>query len=159
MARQFVEQIERFAESRQVDLIRFEKGVRKDDIAKAYLAQFEDEEGVLFIGKAQEKTSVFRTERRRSEEGASYPWLYRSTAMNGSSASSSGVALPLKPWTMASSPVMTRAGCSGSPMRWMSSRSRRYSVNGWAVCHIRFQRNIAPEITVTNSRYCRPSLH
>lgn len=81
MTRQFVEKIERFAESEQVDLIRFEKGVRKDDIAKAYLAQFEDEEGVLFIGKAQEKASVFRTERRRSEEGASYPWLYRSTAM------------------------------------------------------------------------------
>jgi len=62
MTRQFVEKIERFAASAQVDLIRFEKGVRKDDIAKAYLAQFEDEEGVLFIGKAQEKASVFRTE-------------------------------------------------------------------------------------------------
>jgi hypothetical protein len=34
------------------------------------------------IGKAQEKTSVFRTERRRSETtGATYPWLVRSTAM------------------------------------------------------------------------------
>jgi len=33
--------------------------------------------GVLFIGKAQEKTSVFRTERRRNEQtGATYPWLY-----------------------------------------------------------------------------------
>ena len=39
-------------------------------------------EGVLFIGKAQEKTPVFRTERRRNEEtGATYPWLVRSTAM------------------------------------------------------------------------------
>ena len=81
MTRQFVEKIERFAESEQVELIRFEKGVRKDDIAKACLAQFEAEEGVLFIGKAQEMASVFRTERRHSAEGASYPWLYRSTAM------------------------------------------------------------------------------
>jgi len=36
----------------------------------------------MFIGKAQEKTSVFRTERRRHEQtGATYPWLVRSTAM------------------------------------------------------------------------------
>jgi hypothetical protein len=35
----------------------------------------------LFIGKAQEKTSVFRTERRRNEQtGATCPWLVRSTA-------------------------------------------------------------------------------
>ena len=39
-------------------------------------------EGVVFIGKAQEKTPVFRTERRRNEKtGATYPWLVRSTAM------------------------------------------------------------------------------
>ena len=50
---------------------------RKDDVAAAYR-----KEGVLFIGKAQEKTSVFRTERRRNEQtGATYPWLVRSTAM------------------------------------------------------------------------------
>jgi hypothetical protein len=37
---------------------------------------------VVFIGKAQEKSSVFRTERRVSESsGATYPGLVRSTAM------------------------------------------------------------------------------
>ena len=36
----------------------------------------------MFIGKAQEKTPVFRTERRRNAKtGATYPWLVRSTAM------------------------------------------------------------------------------
>ncbi len=36
----------------------------------------------MFIGKAQEKTPVFRTERRRNEKtGGTYPWLVRSTAM------------------------------------------------------------------------------
>jgi len=36
----------------------------------------------VLIGKAQEKTSVFRTERRRNEKtGVTYPWLVRSTAM------------------------------------------------------------------------------
>src|SRR3954451_16471665 len=43
---------------------------------------FHKAEGVVFIGRAQEKTPVFRTERRRNEKtGASYPWLVRSTAM------------------------------------------------------------------------------
>jgi hypothetical protein len=37
---------------------------------------------VLFIGKAQEKTRVFRTERRHNPKtGVAYPWLVRSTAM------------------------------------------------------------------------------
>ena len=35
----------------------------------------------MFVGKAQEKASVFRTERRRSDTGATYPWLFRSTSM------------------------------------------------------------------------------
>ena len=45
--------------------VRFEKGQRKDDVAKEHLAMFEGDEGVLFVGKAQEKASVFRTEKRR----------------------------------------------------------------------------------------------
>ncbi len=37
---------------------------------------------MLFLGKAQEKAPVFRTERRKNPKtGASYAWLYRSTAM------------------------------------------------------------------------------
>ena len=33
----------------------------------------------MFVGKAQEKASVFRTEKRRRPDGATYPWIYRST--------------------------------------------------------------------------------
>ena len=80
MSQQFVEAITRFAETEGVDLITFEKGQRKDDVAKAYLARFDGDEGVLFIGKAQEKASVFRTEKRRDARGV-YPWIIRSTAM------------------------------------------------------------------------------
>jgi hypothetical protein len=51
-------------------------------VAAAYRKKFTAEEGVLFIGKAQEKTYVFRTGRRRNEQtGATFPWLIRSTAM------------------------------------------------------------------------------
>lgn len=80
MSRRFVDAITRFAETQGVDLIAFEKGQRKDDVAQKYLAEFDGEEGVLFIGKAQEKASVFRTEKRRDARGI-YPWIIRSTAM------------------------------------------------------------------------------
>jgi hypothetical protein len=80
MSERFVTAIERFVETEQIDLVTFEKGQRKDDIAQQYLAAFTGEEGVLFVGKAQEKASVFRTEKRRDARGV-YPWIIRSTAM------------------------------------------------------------------------------
>ncbi len=74
----------RFARDQQVPWIDFVKGQRKDDIMHAHLAGFEAAgrtEGVLFIGRAQEKTGLFRTERRRNAEGNSYPWIMRSTGV------------------------------------------------------------------------------
>jgi hypothetical protein len=81
MSQRFVDAMQRFAETHGIDLVTFEKSQRKDDIAQQYLAKFDDEEGVLFIGKAQEKASVFRTEKRRGTNGKTYPWIIRSTAM------------------------------------------------------------------------------
>ena len=40
-----------------------------------------NEEGVLFIGRAQEKTGLFRTEKRRNADGRTYPWIVRSTGV------------------------------------------------------------------------------
>ncbi len=80
MSERFVAGLERFVETQGIDLVTFKKGQRKDDVAKAYLAAFDGDEGVLFIGKAQEKASVFRTEKRRDAHGTS-PWIIRSTAM------------------------------------------------------------------------------
>ena len=78
----FVEAMTGFAQKQKLDVVGFHKGERKDDVMKGYLKRFRDEEGVLFIGKAQEKTPVFRTERRRNvKTGATYPWLVRSKAM------------------------------------------------------------------------------
>ncbi len=77
-----MEAVEEFARSEGLDVVSFEKKQRKDDVAAKYRAGFGGEEGVLFLGKAQEKAPVFRTERRRNPKtGASYAWLYRSTAM------------------------------------------------------------------------------
>lgn len=78
----FVAALERFAHTQSVPLLTFAKGRRKDEVAAEHLARFTEEEGVLFIGKAQEKTAVVRTEKRRNlDTGQSYPWLVRATAM------------------------------------------------------------------------------
>lgn len=78
----FVRSIQRFAKRERVDLVAFKKRQRKDDVAKEYLAKFPGKEGLLFIGKAQEKTRVVRTEKRRNPTtGQIYPWLVMSTAM------------------------------------------------------------------------------
>jgi hypothetical protein len=79
LTNRFVDAMEHFAETTGVDLVTFEKGQRKDDVAQKYLAAFTGDEGVLFIGKAQEKASVFRTEKRRNADGSTYPWIVRST--------------------------------------------------------------------------------
>ena len=82
MSLRFVQAMERYAATAGVDLVTFEKGQRKDEVTHAYLAAFPKDDGVLFIGKAQEKASVFRTEKRRNaDDGSTYPWIIRSTAM------------------------------------------------------------------------------
>jgi hypothetical protein len=82
ITKKFVADIEAFAQRHDVPMVRFEKHQRKDDIAKEHLARFRGEEGVLFVGKAQEKTGVFRTESRRNPEtGKRYPVIVRSTAV------------------------------------------------------------------------------
>jgi hypothetical protein len=59
----------------------FVKGQRKDDVAQEYLAAFTGDEGVLFVGRAQEKTTLFRTEKRRDCEGKAYPWIVKTTGL------------------------------------------------------------------------------
>src|SRR5262249_33948941 len=82
MTTAFLAAVEDFVKRGYIPLITFGKGQRKDDIAKQYHAQFRAKEGIIFVGKAQEKTPVFRTEKRRNPEtGRSYPWIVRSTAM------------------------------------------------------------------------------
>jgi hypothetical protein len=78
----FISSINAFVKAHRVPLVAFVKGQRKDDVMKEHLARFQGTEGILFVGKAQEKTPVFRTEKRRNPEtGQTYPWIVRSTAM------------------------------------------------------------------------------
>jgi hypothetical protein len=82
MSRAFVAKLESFAAQQTIPLVQFHKGQRKDDVMKEHLRKFGEAEGVVFIGKAQEKTPVLRTEKRRNPKtGQLYPWIVRSTAM------------------------------------------------------------------------------
>jgi hypothetical protein len=81
MTKAFVADIHGFVAARGLELISFAKGQRKDDIAREFLAGYGEEEGVLFVGRAQEKAGVWRTQRRYNRvTGGSYAWLVRSTA-------------------------------------------------------------------------------
>jgi len=80
----FIKQVHAFAATHQVWWVDFVKGQRKDDVMHDQLAVFEASgrtEGVLFVGRAQEKTTVFRTEKRRNATGHSYPWIVQTTGM------------------------------------------------------------------------------
>jgi hypothetical protein len=82
ISKKFVTAIESYIQDNQIPVVLFQKGQRKDDIAKQYLAAFKNDEGIVFVGKVQEKASVFRTEKRRNPAtGEGYPWIVRSTAL------------------------------------------------------------------------------
>ena len=70
MSRSFVAALERYAAVHEIDVVQFRAGERKDDVMAERLKRFDREEGVVFVGKAQEKASVFRTEKRRDAQAA-----------------------------------------------------------------------------------------
>jgi hypothetical protein len=77
----FVAAVHHFAETEHIPWVDFVKGQRKDDVMQEQLASFTASEGVVFIGRAQEKTNVFRTEKRHHADGVSYPWIVKSTGV------------------------------------------------------------------------------
>lgn len=82
ITRRFVESIESYVRGRNIPMITFEKGQRKDDIANQRRAAFTQDEGVVFVGKAQEKCTVYRTEKRHNPRThKSYAWIVKSTAL------------------------------------------------------------------------------
>src|ERR1700756_2597145 len=73
--------VHRFARVNGVAWVDFAKGQRKDDVMHEHLAEFTGTEGVVFIGRAQEKTNLFRTEKRRDSNGDSYPWIVKTSGV------------------------------------------------------------------------------
>jgi len=52
--------VHRFVRTGGVPWVDFAKGQRKDDVMHEHLERFTGSEGVLFVGRAQEKTKLFR---------------------------------------------------------------------------------------------------
>jgi hypothetical protein len=82
ITRRFVAAIEEFAHDHALPLVSFDKGQRKEEVAARFRAGFSKPEGVVFIGKAQEKCTIYRTERRRNPRSRkTYAWIVKSTAL------------------------------------------------------------------------------
>ena len=80
MTQTFVRSIEAFIQRAGLELVRFQKGQRKDQVLQARLSRFPKDEGVIFVGIAQEKVRGPRTTRKRLESGGTIPWIIYSTA-------------------------------------------------------------------------------
>lgn len=81
MTTAFLKAIEGFLQREGVELVRFKKGQRKDDVLQQKLRTFKKDEGVIFVGVAQEKVRVPRTTRKAFPGGGTIPWIIYSTAM------------------------------------------------------------------------------
>jgi hypothetical protein len=82
ITRHFIESIEQYVRDNHIPMVTFEKGQRKGDIATQRRAAFPQKEGVIFVGKAQEKCTVYRTEKRHNPRTRkSYAWIVKSTAL------------------------------------------------------------------------------
>ena len=69
-----VRAMDRFAETGAIPVVRFEKGQRKEEVARPYLdaAEREGREGVVLMGIAQERADVFRPPAKRDREPGRY---------------------------------------------------------------------------------------
>ena len=84
MTKAFLKAIEAFLKREGLELVRFRKRERKDDVMQRELRRFKKAkkaEGVVFVGVAQEKARVPRTTRKHFEGGGTIPWIIYSTAM------------------------------------------------------------------------------
>jgi hypothetical protein len=70
-----VKDVHRFAELNGIPIVPFAKGQVKEEVAKPYLdaAAAERREGVVMIGIAQEKASVWRPWKAKGQENAAHP--------------------------------------------------------------------------------------
>lgn len=81
MTEAFVKAIHTFIQTENLELVRFQKGQRKDEVLQQKLRHFQPVEGVIFVGVAQEKVRVPRTTRKATPNGGTVPWIMYSIVM------------------------------------------------------------------------------
>jgi len=74
ISKTFVAALHRYCREQGVPMVDFVKGQRKDEVAHEYLARFTGEEGVLFVGRAQEWYGRRRCRRARGGAAARRRW-------------------------------------------------------------------------------------
>ena len=139
--------IRKFAARGGIPVVDFEPGQRKDDAMRERLARFLAEgraEGVVFIGRAQEKAGAWATARRRDAEGKSCPW--RPGPGSGS-----------RRWAPGSPPSTIRPRSRRSAIHSTRMPSGTWPPSGPGCCRARAPRGAARPATGTRSRRCRRS--
>ena len=82
MSERFVEAIERFVETEGVDLVTFEKGQRKDDVAQRVpRAHSRARRACCSSARRKRKPACSAPRSGGTPHGKTYPWIIRSTAM------------------------------------------------------------------------------
>src|SRR5262245_11809431 len=79
----FMQAVHHFAEQHDVPVLHFVRGQKKDRVAAAYRARFRADQGVVFIGIAQEKMNAFAARKVVGQTGRiSFDFSRRSVAVN-----------------------------------------------------------------------------
>ena len=81
LTKAFVAAVERFAQKRNIPIVHFQKGQRKEEVARPYFDKAAGKEGVVLIGIAQEKATTFRAYRpKRTPSGVAHYEFSRASA-------------------------------------------------------------------------------
>ena len=81
MTQRFRDEIDAFALREDIPVVHFEKDQRKDEVFAERRRTFDRDEGIVFIGVAQEKAHVMRIVQRKRRGGRTYAWITKGTAM------------------------------------------------------------------------------
>jgi hypothetical protein len=79
---EYKKEVEQFGQEQGVEVIHFEKGARKEDVAAKYRAEFEGKEGVLFIGIAQERAYAFKGRKKKEQQWVGFEYSRQSVYVN-----------------------------------------------------------------------------
>ena len=78
----FVQAVKVYAEQNAIPIIHFESGQRKDDVATEYRQRFDQAEGVVFIGVAQEKANAFKGRKKEQSGWVGFDYSRASVRVN-----------------------------------------------------------------------------
>jgi hypothetical protein len=78
----FRQAVKDYAAENEIPMIKFEPGQRKDDVAARYREKFREQEGVVFIGVAQERAKSFKAHKRKKGPYVIFDWSRQSVYVN-----------------------------------------------------------------------------